>query len=150
MKGKYVIIGILIVIVGLQLVPVDKKNPAVISQPTWDSPETELLARRACFDCHSNETKWPWYSNIAPISWMIAHHVKEGREHFNISEYVQGKDDADESADEVESGRMPMSGYILLHSEAKLSDEEKEKLIKGLQLTFGYKKDEFKKPKFSH
>lgn len=150
MKGKLIIIGVLVIIIGIQLIPVDRENPGIVNEPVWDSQETKELAVRACYDCHSNETKWPWYSKIAPISWMVAQHVNEGREHFNISDYKPGFDDADEAASEVERGSMPMSGYVMLHSEAKLSPEEKEKLINGLKLTFGDKADEFKKPKFSH
>lgn len=150
MKSKFILIGIIIIIIGIQIIPVERSNPQVINEPEWDSQATKELFFRACNDCHSNKTKWPLYSKIAPISWIISNHVVEGREHFNTSEYKPGFDDSDEAASEVERGSMPISGYVLLHSEAKLTPEEKEKLIKGLKLTFGDKSDEHKKPKFSH
>ena len=70
----------------LQLIPYgrDHSNPPVISQPAWDSPRTEKLVREACYDCHSNETRWPWYSNVAPMSWLLAQDVSEARGRFKF------------------------------------------------------------------
>lgn len=73
--------------IAIQFMPVEKSNPPVISEPRWDSPQTRVLAERACYDCHSNQTKWPWYSNVAPVSWVLAHNVKEGRVKLNFSEW---------------------------------------------------------------
>lgn len=73
--------------IAIQFVPVDKTNPPVVNEPRWDSPQTQALAERACYDCHSNQTKWPWYSNVAPVSWVLAHNVKEGRTKLNFSEW---------------------------------------------------------------
>ena len=93
---------------------------------------------RACGDCHSNETKWPWYSNIAPLSWSIYNHVMEGREHFNVSMWgIQKKNEGEDAAEEVEEGKMPLKSYLLAHPEARLSDAEKKELIAGLKRTFG-------------
>lgn len=150
MKAKFIISGILVLLIGIQFIPVETTNPAITNEPDWDSPRTEELAKRACFDCHSNETVWPWYSHVAPVSWIISSDVVEGREHFNISEYNPGESDADEAAEEVEAGRMPMSMYVLLHPEADFTPEEKEELVKGLTLTFGRKSNDYKKPQFSH
>jgi mono/diheme cytochrome c family protein len=74
--------GLLVLVAAAQLVPYgrDHDNPPVAAEPTWDTPTTRELARRACFDCHSNETQWPWYSNIAPLSWLIQRDVEEGRD----------------------------------------------------------------------
>lgn len=90
------------------------------------TPEVEAILKRACLDCHSNETVWPWYSNIAPVSWLVVHDVNEAREHMNLSEW--GRYDADKRADlleemceEVEKGSMPLKNYVLAHSEAELS-----------------------------
>jgi len=130
------IIGLgLLGFIAIQFVPVNRTNPPIVSEPKWDSPQTEALARRACYDCHSNETKWPWYSYIAPISWNVADHVTEGRKKFNMSEWEQG--DGDEAAEEVEEGGMPLGQYLLAHPEARLTDEEKKQFIAGLQVTFG-------------
>jgi mono/diheme cytochrome c family protein len=131
---KKILLGIVVVLVAIQLVPVDRENPAVVSTPQWDSPRTEELARRACFDCHSNETKWPWYSYLAPMKFIIADHVEEGRDEFNISEYKAG--DGSKAARLVERGKMPLAGYVALHPEADLSDAEKKELIDGLKATF--------------
>ncbi|QOP43418.1 cytochrome C [Sulfurimonas sediminis] len=139
---------ILLIAVGLfiiiQLIPYgrDHTNPPVIAQVKWDSPKTKALFDRACADCHSNETKWPWYSNIAPISWSIYYHVAEGREHFNVSMWgVQKKNKGDEAAEEVEEGEMPLASYLIAHPEARLTKEEKQALIAGLKNTFGSEKD---------
>lgn len=138
-KKVALVVGVLLV--GIQLVPYgrDHDNPAVVQEPKWDTPETRALAVRACFDCHSNETKWPWYSQVAPVSWLVQHHVEDGRKHLNFSRFDQPQRHAHESAEEVDEGEMPMKGYVLLHSEAKLSEAEQAQLIKGLKATFGAK-----------
>lgn len=127
-----ILIGLFILI---QLVPYGRAhtNPPVQKEPAWDSPETRALAVRACYDCHSNETHWPWYSNIAPLSWLVQDHVDEGREHLNFSEWDRPQKHAEEAAEEVEEGEMPLFGYVLLHSSAKLTDTEREALIQGLE-----------------
>jgi len=139
------VILILIVLLGaIQLIPYgkDHTNPKVLAEPEWDSPKTKETFMRACGDCHSNETKYPWYSSIAPISWAMAHHIEEGREHFNISMWgQQKKNEGDEAVEEVEEGEMPLLSYLLAHPEARLSDEEKKVFIEGLKKTFGEKKE---------
>lgn len=131
-------LGAIMVGVGfliIQLAPVDKSNPPVVSEPQWDSPQTRALADRACFDCHSNETRWPWYSNVAPVSWMIASEVREGREHLNYSNWRP--DEENESIEAVLSGEMPPRQYLLMHPEARLTEAEQATLIAGLRRTFG-------------
>jgi hypothetical protein len=132
-----IIVALAIILVLIQLIPVQRTNPPVKSEPAWDSDETRNYAKRLCFDCHSNETKWPWYSYIAPISWIIASHVSEGREEFNISEYKSG--DGDEAAKMFIKGYMPLRGYAQLHPETKLTKKEREEFFKGLKATFGEK-----------
>ena len=81
-KGIVIIIGVILVLAVLaQLIPLPLRghNPAVVAEPKWDSPQTRELAKRACFDCHSNETVWPWYSYVAPVSWLLYRDVTEGR-----------------------------------------------------------------------
>ena len=131
------------VIIAMQLVPYgrDHTNPSSRKEPAWDSPQTRELVVRACFDCHSNETRWPWYSNVAPVSWLLQHHVHEGREHLNFSEWDKPQKHAVEAAHEVEEGEMPLWSYLLLHGEAELPEEDKQALMRGLEATFG-KEDE--------
>jgi len=115
----------------------DHINPQVNSEVKWDSKITQELFNKACKDCHSNETKWPWYSNIAPLSWLVAHNVDEGREYMNISNIgFQSKNRLKKAAKEVREGEMPPFDYLLNHKEAKLSIKETEQLIKGLEKTF--------------
>jgi len=139
---KKILLALVVLFVLIQFIPYgkDHTNPPVIAEPNWDSPRTKELFMRACGDCHSNETKWPWYSNIAPLSWSIYHHVVEGREHFNVSMWGhQKKNEGEDAAEEVEEGEMPLKSYLLAHPEARLSDSEKKELIEGLKKTFGEK-----------
>lgn len=132
---KGILYGIPAILILIQFRPVDRSNPAVSREIHWDSPATAELARRACYDCHSNETVWPWYSYVAPVSWLIAEHVEHGRRHLNFSTWDQPNEDADEIVEVVEKGEMPLKQYLPLHAEARLSEEEKEALIAGLKAT---------------
>ncbi|MCB9134797.1 MAG: heme-binding domain-containing protein [Anaerolineales bacterium] len=129
--------GLLLFLLVIQLVPYgrDHTNPPVTQQVQWDSSRTQELFNRACADCHSNETVWPWYSNVAPVSWLVTHDVSEGREKFNVSQQLSRE--ADEAAEAVQKGEMPMGIYVLMHPTAKLSESEKQELIQGLVNTFG-------------
>jgi len=141
MKLK-VLISFVVLLVLIQFVPFGKNhsNPPVTSEPAWDSPETAQLFARACGDCHSHKTVWPWYSNYAPISWLVANDVYEGREHFNVSMWnTQKRNKGKEAAEAIEEGEMPPWFYLIPHPEAKLSDQETAALIKGLEKTFGRK-----------
>ena len=137
MNFKKVGIALGVLVVGIQAAPYgrDHTNPPVAQEPSWDSPRTRELAVRACYDCHSNETRWPWYSHVAPASWLVQHHVEDGRGHLNFSAFDKPQKHAHEAAEEVKEGEMPMSGYVLLHAEAKLTDAEKAELIAGLEKT---------------
>ena len=130
-------IAMLLVLVAIQFVPIGEgiSNPPVTQTVKWDSPRTEELARRACYDCHSNETSWPWYAHIAPISWLVAHDVAEGRKHMNFSEWDRPQKNADEAAHQLEEGEMPLTIYTILHPSARLEDAAREHLIKGLKKT---------------
>ena len=133
--GLAVLAGGLLVI---QLVPYgrDHDNPPVVAEPSWDSPQTRVLAVSACFDCHSNETVWPWYSNVAPISWLVQRDVDEGREEVNYSEWNRPQE-GEESAETVREGEMPPRTYLLTHPEARLTDAQLTALADGLATTFG-------------
>jgi mono/diheme cytochrome c family protein len=131
-----VLAGILLVI---QLVPYgrDHTNPPVVQEPQWDSPDTRALAATTCFNCHSNETVWPWYSSIAPVSWLVGHDVAEGRGKMNFSEWQLPQEDAHEAAEVVAEGEMPPAYYTIMHSEARLSDADRAALAEGLRATIG-------------
>lgn len=136
-SGSFLIIAAVVII---QIVPIgrDHNNPSVVSEPAWDSPQTRALAARACFDCHSNETVWPWYSNIAPFSWLVQRDVEEGRRVMNFSEWNTGRRQRTEEIFEViQEGYMPPSSYLPLHPQAQLTQSETTELIRGLQATFG-------------
>ncbi|ARA94491.1 hypothetical protein AWN76_015890 [Rhodothermaceae bacterium RA] len=128
--------GLVLLFVALQFVPVDRSNPPVSREVRWDRPETRALAQRACFDCHSNETVWPWYAYVAPVSWRVAGHVEDGRRHLNFSAWDQPNEDADEVEEVLREGEMPLWDYVLLHPEARLTGAETEALIEGLRATF--------------
>lgn len=136
--GKIVALAVVVLIL-IQFVPMpNHQNPQVTGTPQWDSPRTEALFKRACANCHSNETVWPWYSSIAPLSWIINLDVKVGRSKFNISEWGRpGKNDGDEAAGELRKDKMPPWFYMPAHPEAKLTAAEKDELVKGLAATFG-------------
>jgi hypothetical protein len=140
---KKILIGLGVLLVTVQFVPFGRShtNPPTIAEPQWDSPLTRGTFFRSCGDCHSNRTVWPWYSSVAPASWLVQYDVEEGRSHLNVSEWGRKKNDADEAAEEVESGAMPYPPYLLLHPSARLSENEKAAFLQGLKNTFGRKSD---------
>lgn len=130
----YVAAALLVVFAGIQLVGASRTNPPVEFEVAWDSPRTRELFFRACADCHSHETRWPWYSGVAPVSWLVANHVRDGRLDMNIS--LHDEVDATEAVKQIRSGRMPPLDYRLMHPEARLDEDEKTELISGLKKTF--------------
>lgn len=119
----------------IQFLPVERTNPPVTREVLWDSEVTRDLARQSCYDCHSNETVWPWYSSVAPMSWLVAKDVVEGRTHLNFSTWDQPNEAPDEIIEMVEDGEMPLRKYTLLHPQARLSDEMRAALVRGLRAT---------------
>ena len=126
------VVGVVVVAIltGIQFVPVDRSNPPVQGEMRAPPAVSEVL-RQSCYDCHSNETEWPWYSYVAPVSWMLAHHVDEGRDELNFSTWsdLAEKDRSElvhEISEETSEGKMPLRAYLILHPEAKLSDEALE------------------------
>ena len=135
-------VTVLVVAVGVfalvQLVPYRVDNPPVVSEPNWDSPQTRSLAVAACFDCHSNESKPLWFEKVAPLSWWITNHVKEGRSALNFSEWgTSGQGEPDDVVEAVREGSMPPSNYTWfgLHPDAKLTAKQRQQLADGLQKT---------------
>jgi len=132
---------VLAVIIGLviQIVPYgrDHTNPKTVQEVKWNSPETRALAVNACFACHSNLTKWPWYTNIAPISWLTTRDVEDGRATLNFSEWQRPQEtDLQEVIESVRGKGMPPLQYRAIHSEARLSDTERQQLEAGLTKTW--------------
>ncbi len=133
-KLKYIVLAVVILLAGAQFFRPDRSNPPVNPAATFEAvaapgPEFTAVVSRACYNCHSNITVWPWYSRIAPVSWLVADDVKEGRAHLNFSEWGSlGPDVArtrlKDICDEVQSGGMPLWQYRLVHPEAKLSEQD--------------------------
>ena len=131
---KRVGIGLFLLFVGLQFVPVDRTNPPEHDQLAVPA-EVQAILRRACYDCHSNETNWPWYSQIAPASLLLANDVKEGRREVNFSAWEKNDQrrktrKLKEIANQVEKGDMPLWYYLPLHPDAKLSPADRELILK--------------------
>lgn len=117
-----------------QLVPYgrDHSNPAGTQAAVWPAGKGEQLAEQSCYDCHSNLTKWRWYSNVAPISWLVQHDVEDGRGALNFSEWDRGQPPLGEVAEQVSGGEMPPTQYTLIHPSANLSSAEKAQLVTAL------------------
>ena len=131
--------GLLLAAVAIQFVPYGRSrtNPPVATEPQWDSPATRALARQACFDCHSNETAWPVYSRVAPVSWLIQRDVSEGRAALNFSEWQRPQKEATEAPEKVRERDMPPAIYQLMHAPARLSDADRDRLARGLAKSLG-------------
>jgi hypothetical protein len=134
----YTVGGGVLLLALAQAVPYGRahRNPPVVAEPAWDSPQTRSLARRACFDCHSNLTSWPWDSRIAPSSWLIQHDVDSGRSILNFSEWNRLQPEALDAVEAARSGSMPPWYYKLMHSKARLTQRERDRLADGLARTF--------------
>jgi hypothetical protein len=128
----------------LQIIPYGRthENPPTVKEPAWDSPRTRELAVRACFDCHSNHTKWPWYANVAPFSWVVELDVGNARDILNFSEWNRTYPLAVYSSQSIMQGGMPTAKYKLAHPEANLTPKETEELVRGLDATIGTPADE--------
>lgn len=135
---KKILLILLIAFVGIQFIRIDKSTPEVNAADdfiamTKPSEEVEQILRAACYDCHSYETKYPFYAEIAPISWWLGDHIEDGRKHLNFSiwgtyEAKRADHKLEECIEEVEKGKMPLSSYTITHGDAKLSDDQKELL----------------------
>ena len=127
---KKALIILIVILVAIQFISVDKTNPPIAADLNAP-PEVKEIFKRACYNCHSNETVWPWYSNIAPVSWLVAGDVKDARAHLNFSEWgnLSRKDRVkmkEEIWEEIEKEKMPLWKYTLLHPEATLKQKDKE------------------------
>ena len=127
-----VFLGLSVAAVGMQLIRPSQTNPSVTAE-IQAPPEVSKLLHRACYDCHSNETKWPWYSQVAPVMWLVTRDVNEGRRELNFSEFkryevARQKKKLQKVVSEVEEGEMPIAIYPPLHPEAKLTADERKQL----------------------
>ena len=137
-KTFKILLAVLVVFALIQLIPVDRTNPPVDKKINFvdvmNPPQniSEIL-QKSCYDCHSNETKYPSYAYVAPISWSVKHHINEGREHLNFSawnsynSYLK-KSMLEKAILNVKDSKMPMPGYVAQHPEARLSEAERKVL----------------------
>lgn len=140
---RFLIYGLVIILVGFGLIQFVRfvvpdfqlDNPPVTHTINWNSAETERLWKTACADCHSNETVYPWYSYVAPVGWLVAKDVQDGRDDLNVS--TNHRIDVGEMVEKIREGEMPLPIYTVMHGDAVLSDADKETLINGLRATFG-------------
>jgi hypothetical protein len=129
-----ILLALALSIAAIQLWPVDRSNPPVTSR--LDAPpEVLAILRRSCFDCHSNETRWPWYAYVAPVSWLVAKDVEEGRRHMNFSAWgeipvFKQEGLREQMVEEIEEGHMPLPIYLRMHGDARVSEAEIERLRK--------------------
>jgi len=136
---KWFFLLIAVAFIAIQFFGPAKTNPPVdaaktIQANTQMPPEIAAIITRSCQDCHSHETRWPWYSYVAPASWFLIHHVNDARRHLNFSEWAtytpkRMNKKLEEMGEEVEVGAMPLKSYLFLHPNAKLSPEEVQALI---------------------
>lgn len=125
-------IGLAVLLVGIQLVPVDRSNPPVQGVVPAPAPVLAVL-ERACYDCHSNQTRWPWYAYVAPVSWLVADDVHEGRHELNFTEWNKASARrrarvAGKVWDEVQEGKMPLPSYVRVHPAARLTEADRAAL----------------------
>jgi len=134
---KRALVVLLVVMVGIQFVPTNRDNPPVASEITASGPVKAVL-ERCCYDCHSNETSWPWYSHVAPFSWLIEDHVEVGRKQLNFSTWgsltrKQQKKMMEEILEEAGEGEMPPWDYTLLHGDAAPTEGDVNVLRKWVE-----------------
>ena len=134
-----ILLGLLAILILIQFFGIDKTNPPINMEEDFiqiHQPPVAVagMIKAACYDCHSHETKYPWYTNVAPVSWWIGHHIEEGREHLNFSTFgsyplKRAHHKIEECFEEIEKGKMPLETYPIMHAEAKLSEQQKAQLI---------------------
>ena len=136
-KSKIIFIVVMIVVIGIQFIDFERSNPLVTADIETPMQIKTILAK-SCYDCHSNETKWPWYSKVAPVSWLVVVDVNEGRAHLNFSNWEKLTTDkqiklSGKIIDEIDEGGMPLGKYTMLHPGAVLDLEKKAALKKWFQ-----------------
>jgi hypothetical protein len=135
---RFAALACVAVILAIQMIRPARTNPPTDPARTITArlpvtTEAVAVMNRACRDCHSNETTWPWYSNVAPVSWLVIDHVKSGRRHFNYSDWAGYAPDKarkllHDICEETRDGSMPIGSYTLVHRDARLSDADVQAL----------------------
>lgn len=141
---KWILLGLLALFIIIQFFQIDKTNPPVETENDFlylTAPPTELglLIKSACYDCHSHETEYPWYTSVAPVSWWIKGHIEEGREHLNFSEWAtydaeKRAHKLEEAVEEVDEGHMPLDSYTWIHADARLSETQRNQLASWFEI----------------
>ena len=131
---KIVLICLAVVFALIQFVRIDKSNPPVEPEKTMEAainvpPDIQQIMARSCNDCHSNKTVYPWYSNVAPVSWWLRNHITEAKRELNVSEYAtyapkKQERKLKEICEQVRSGEMPLPSYLIIHRDSVLSQSE--------------------------
>jgi len=126
---------VVVVFLALQAVPYgwNRSNPPVLADAPWPDAGAEAIARESCYSCHSNETDWPVYSYVAPMSWLVRRDVEQGRDELNFSTWPDDDGELDDAVEMIQDGEMPPSRYTRLHPGAVLDDAEAEQLIAALR-----------------
>lgn len=134
----FALVMVILLFVMIQLLPIGQitENPPVVSEPKWDSPATRDLVVNHCYDCHSNETAWPWYSRIAPSRWLVAFDVLNGRAKLNFSDWQHYNQPVSEMIEQVMEGEMPPAKYTIAHPNADFDQTTRQIFIEALQRTF--------------
>jgi len=133
--AKRVLLGGIALLLVIQLVPYghSHSNPAVTRAANWPAGPGEEIAKRSCYDCHSNLTRWRWYSKVAPMSWLVQNDVEGGRDNLDFSEWNRGQADLGDVVDQVSGGGMPPLQYTIVHPSASLSSTDKAQLVVALK-----------------
>jgi Haem-binding domain len=142
-KWRWIFAALVVVFLLLQFTNPSRTNPPVVHDLMATNPpppEIAALLHAACYDCHSDETRWPWYSHVAPVSWLIADDVKEGRRHVNFSDWPFADPSRaarylEDMSDELGYDEMPPAQYQWMHPAAQLSTDERQQLIKWADAT---------------
>ncbi len=142
-RVKKILLALLVLFVLIQFVRIDRSVPKYESSHdfavvTHAPPQMEQRIKSSCYDCHSYETHYPWYSQVAPVSWFLRKHIKEGRKHLNFSTWGKVKHNTqlhllEEAYEEVMEGEMPLRAYVLMHGEAKMNEAERKELAEGFK-----------------
>ncbi|WP_026898122.1 heme-binding domain-containing protein [Daejeonella oryzae] len=144
-RTQKILIGVLAIIILIQFIR-PAKNISVAATPNdifehYQAPDTlKQLIKTACYDCHSNNTVYPWYSNIQPVAWWLNDHVEEGKSKLNFSEFAtytakKGDHKLEEVMEEVKEGNMPLKSYTLIHTKTKLNTSQREAIVQWAMQT---------------
>jgi hypothetical protein len=131
---RWIAVGAFVVFISLQFMTVERTNPPVESDLEAPADVMQVL-RRACYDCHSHETRWPWYSHVAPVSWYMVNHVDDARGDLNFSRWPSFDFESQAYAledirEQVATGEMPLTSYTLMHPRARLDEEDRDLLLR--------------------